>query len=48
MKIANYWKQDKYRSKQILLIFNEDNNPSLPFYVIEYSQNLYDCASALI
>ncbi|WP_156933067.1 hypothetical protein [Mycoplasmopsis iners] len=48
MKIANYWKKDKYRSKKILLDFNEDKNPSLPFYAIEYTQNVFDLASTIV
>ncbi|WP_156930763.1 hypothetical protein [Mycoplasmopsis felifaucium] len=45
MRIQNL-KSDKFYSKFVLLNFNEDINPSLPFYVTEYSQNLYDLASA--
>ncbi|OAB48819.1 hypothetical protein [Mycoplasmopsis gallinarum] len=43
-KITNL-KLEKFKSKFILLLFNEDQNPSLPFYAIEYKQNLYDLAS---
>ncbi|QSB07650.1 hypothetical protein [Mycoplasma tauri] len=31
--------------KYIMLNFNEDINPSLSFFVTEYSQNLYGTAS---
>ncbi|OAD18396.1 hypothetical protein MM26B8_02330 [Mycoplasmopsis meleagridis] len=47
MKIANYWKKDKLINMKILSIFNEDKNPSLAFFVIEYTQNIFDLISSL-
>lgn len=38
-------KESRYWLKIALMIFNEDINPSLPFFVTEYSQNLYDTVS---
>ncbi|ADV34943.1 hypothetical protein [Mycoplasmopsis fermentans] len=44
MRIQNF-KRDKFKSKFVLLNFCEDKNPDLPFFVIEYSQNVFDLAS---
>ncbi|VEU75443.1 Uncharacterised protein [Mycoplasmopsis maculosa] len=44
MKIENL-KMDDFKSKFVLLNFNDDVNPSLPFYVIEYTKYLFDNSS---
>ncbi|WP_226061236.1 hypothetical protein, partial [Mycoplasmopsis bovis] len=40
--------ESRYWLKIALMIFNEDLNPSLPFFVTEYSQNLYDTVSPFV
>ncbi|VDR41763.1 Uncharacterised protein [Mycoplasmopsis caviae] len=46
MRIENL-KNDKFKSKFVLLNFCEDRNPDLQFFVIEYSQDIFDLASLI-